>query len=199
MFCIKIADQEKPWFRYVPTDAFWNPILGILEDGSTAAEVTDDTLTALSNADPNAENTPRYLPQDVYDKVFGAWEIARESVYSSWQYLTNPNNLIPDIEKTFRDAAELVYEHGKFLGNDLQAELVAKLSGRWPNDIKRSVREILVQEDLTSREKVEKLQILATEFGLSIPKAPVPLPAITEAQVRLVAWMAVAKAPSSRT
>ena len=151
----------------------------------------DDTLTSLSTADPIVEATERSLPPHVYDHAFAAWEVAARDVYQTWERLTNPNNLQPEIEKAFRDAAELVYNHGSYLGLTEQSELIARLSGRWGTDVKRAVRGVVNNDGLSNRDRVEKLQGIAEEYGLSLPKPPEPLPPVSQEDVRLVAWMAV--------
>ncbi len=192
VFCLKMGSQDKPWFRYVPVDGNWDPIKSVDEAGNVAFEVLDDTLTSLSAADPGGDETARVLPSQVYNKAFRAWEVASDHAYRAWLYLTNPNNLTPELEKAFRDAAEFVYRHGSFLGNDKQAELAERLSGRWPAEVKRAVREVLNQEGLAPRGKVERLAEIADEFGLALPERVEALPAISKDEVRLIAWMAVA-------
>ena len=162
-------------------------------DGTEQFVIFDDTLTSLSTADPIVDQTERYLPTSVYEKAFAAWDIAAADVFEAWQKLTNPNNLQPEIEKPFRDAAELVYRFGVYLGEGEQGELIARLSGRWGTDVKKVVREILNNEDLKSRQKIDSLKKVADDFGLSLPRPPEPLPQISKSEVRLVAWMAISK------
>ncbi len=191
VFCIRIAQHPHPWFRYVPVDEHWDPIQERDIDSTDSYIVFDDTLTSLSTADPIVEATERSLPPHVYDHAFAAWEVAARDVYQTWERLTNPNNLQPEIEKAFRDAAELVYNHGSYLGLTEQSELIARLSGRWGTDVKRAVRGVVNNDGLSNRDRVEKLQGIAEEYGLSLPKPPEPLPPVSQEDVRLVAWMAV--------
>jgi hypothetical protein len=191
VFCLKMGEQEKPWFRYVPVDEEWNPRLISEPDGSNHPLVYDDTLTALATADPRSDDTERYLPPNVYEKAFTAWEVAAQHAHEAWTALTNPNNLTPELEKAFRDAVELVYQHGSFLGTESQAELAERLSGRWPSEVKRVVRGVLTDGDLPSRRKVERLLEVADEFGLTITPPVEPLAPIELGEVRLIAWMAI--------
>ena len=193
VFCVKMGRQDKPWFRFVPTDENWNPLPTIEDDGSQGYEISEDTLTALSNADPGREQTSRFLPPEVYEKAFLAWEVASSHAFASWNYLTNPNNLRPELDKAFRDAADLVWNDGAFLGTDAQQELAERLSGRWGFDVRRAVRQVLNDESSTARNKVERLIVLADEFGLGVPKPTEPLPVISKEEVRLIAWMAVSR------
>ncbi len=196
VFCMKMGEQSKPWFRFVSVDDSWDPIQTTSEDGDRVYEVSDDTLTALSTADPGDEQTQRWLPKEVYDKAFCAWEVAATHAYQAWNFLTNPNNLRPEIERAFRDSAEFVLTHGSFLGSDVQALLAERLSGRWSGEAKRAVREILNEERTTPREKVERLAEVADTFGFRVTQVTEPLVPIHRDEVRLVAWMAVVRTSS---
>ncbi|WP_276941584.1 MULTISPECIES: SNF2-related protein [Ferrimicrobium] len=195
VFCIKMGEQEKPWLRFVPVDANWDPLPTDSDNTEPGFEISDDTLTALSYADPGDEHTSRWLPSEVYEKVFPAWAIAASHAYRAWSYLTNPNNLRPEIERAFRDGAEYVLAHGNFLGSDTQNTLAERLSGRWNAEVKRALRQVLDDEQTTSREKVERLASIADVYGLTTTKAAEPLPLIHPDEVRLVAWMAIARNP----
>ena len=43
--------------------------------------VSSDTLISLRVADPQNTTAERWLPDEVYDKAFDAWEVARDSAY----------------------------------------------------------------------------------------------------------------------
>ena len=55
VFCARIADYPKPWFRYVPL----TPALQPQADEAGQAIVIDDTLTCLSHADPGGLRHPQ--------------------------------------------------------------------------------------------------------------------------------------------
>ncbi|WP_298210007.1 SNF2-related protein [Ferrimicrobium sp.] len=190
-FCIKMGDQQKPWFRFVPVSESWDPIRAEEDNVGLTFEISDDTLTALSTADPGDPDVPRSLPAEVYEKAYDAWQVACDHAYEAWSYLTNPNHLRPEIEKVFRDATEFVLADGAFLGYDEQARLAERLSGRWSAETKRAVRVVLNDEEFTPRDKVIKLLEVADAFGLEPTKPPEPLKQISRDDVRLVAWMAV--------
>lgn len=198
VFCIRMGNHQKPWFRFVPVDDNWNTITYLNASKKPEVAVEDDTLVSLINADPLNQSTERWLPHEVYDKAFDAWDVAASHAYTSWNFLTNPNNLMPEIERAFRDAAELVYQNGTHLGADEQASLAARLSGRWGNDIKKAVRAILTDDSMNDRDKVEKLGLLADEYGLGLPIPPQPLAQIGKDEVRLIAWMAISKQDRGR-
>jgi hypothetical protein len=114
VFCARIGSSAKPWFRYVPADDEWS--LRYTEDGTPV--VSSDTLISLRFADPQDATAERWLPEDVYDKAFDAWEVARDSVYASWKELTDPNAFQPDLPLSFRDAYSPALRKGAYLGRD---------------------------------------------------------------------------------
>ena len=118
VFCIRVRDLCR--FRFVPADREWHP----LADSAGAPLVLDDTLTALAAADPGHDERPRALTDAAYDGAFDAWAVARDHVYEEWMRLTDPMNLQPDVPKAMRDASDLVFKHGEFLGHDAQTDLL---------------------------------------------------------------------------
>ena len=184
VFCIRVRDLCR--FRFVPADAEWNALTD--DDGNPL--VVDDTLTALVAADPGYEERERILDDAAYEAAFDAWAIARDHVYHEWMYLTDPMNLQPDLPKAMRDASELVYKFGAFLGQETQTDLLARLNTSPPERIKRQIRSVL-RGDGANRAKVEEVRRFVLDFGLEPAQPPEPLPLIGREDVRLVVWMAV--------
>ena len=80
--------------------------------------VPSDTLISLRVADPQNANSERWLPDEVYDNAFDEWEAARDSAYTAWKELTDPNAFQPDLPLSFRDAYSLVRREGGYLGRE---------------------------------------------------------------------------------
>jgi hypothetical protein len=186
VFCIKIADHPQPWFRYVPADPTWN----VITDGEGNPKVISDTLACLVAADPSSANTERWMPDEVYDKAFDAWTVARDSAWSAWEKLTDPLNLQPDVPKAFRDAAQLVLEKGAFLGAAEQNELRLRLGAVPSAKVSRTVRAALNQGN-TAEQRITLVMEVLDEAGIQVPPPPEPLPYVNLEEVRLVAWIAV--------
>jgi len=185
VFCIKIGNHEKPWFRFVPVDQQWNPIE---EDGKFI--VNDDMLTSLVAADPENSTRERWMNDGVYDRAFEAWKVARDSAFCDWTYLTDPMNLKPASPKAFRDASQLVFQSGQFLTPELQMELIGKLNAVPSKKVERAVRSAL-SIDESDKDKILAVKEEVEAAGLQKPEPPKPLHAVSENQVRLVCWMAV--------
>ena len=185
VFCIKIGNHEKPWFRYVPVDQQWNPIE---EDGKCL--VNDDMLTSLVAADPGTSTCERWLNEGVYDRAFAAWKVAQDSVFLDWTHLTDPMNLKPESPRAFRDASQLVFQSGQFLNTEVQQELIGKLNAVPSKKVERAVRSALSLNG-SDREKILAVKEEVEAAGLQKPEPPKPLDPVSENQVRLVCWMAI--------
>jgi len=185
VFCIKIGAHDKPWFRCVPVDDNWSPILD-----NEKFIVNDDMLTSLVAADPGSSTRERWMNEGVYDQAFEAWKVARDSALSDWTFLTDPMNLKPDSPKAFRDASQLVFQSGQFLTPEGQMELIGKLNAVPSKKVERAVRSALSMPG-SDQEKILAVKAEVEAAGLQKPEPPKPLDAVTQNQVRLVCWMAV--------
>jgi hypothetical protein len=183
VFCARIGDHLRPWFRYVPlTEA-----LDVQRDQDGNVEIVDDTLSCLSAADPLDEATPVDLPEPLRHAVFGAWEHARRHIYEAWTHNTDPMNLQRDIPKPMRDAAALVRRHGSHL--DHEDDLVDRLEAPYSPRILTEIRKVLIS-DATPKARVDRLAELADNLGLTKQPALDALPPIEESDIHLICWIA---------
>ena len=185
-FCVKIGTTSKPWFRYVPANDDWT--LRYADDG--APLVSQDTLVALRVADPQNTTAERWLPEDVYDHAFDAWEVARTDVFETWKALTDPNAFQPDLPLSFRDAYSLVLRKGGYLGRETQVSLANRLRSVPSAKVSRQVRGAL-NAGRTDEQRISVITEVLDEAGITAPPQREPLPDIEQHEVRLVTWMAV--------
>jgi hypothetical protein len=186
VFCVKIGNSAKPWFRYVPAADDWS--FRYTEDGLPV--VSSDTLISLRVADPENTTAERWLPDDVYEKAFDAWTVARDSAYTAWKELTDPNAFQPDLPLSFRDSYSLVLRKGGYLGRESQISLANRLRSVPSAKVSRQVRGAL-NEGRTDEERIALVAEVLDEAGITAPPPREPLPDIEEHEVRLVTWMAV--------
>lgn len=186
VFCIRIGESDKPWFRYVPVDGDW----GVTHDETGLPRISGDTLIALRVADPGNASTPRWLTDLVYTHAFDAWDVARNDVFAAWNELTDPNAFQPDMPLSFRDAHQLVFRAGGYLGRDAQVALVSRLRSVPSAKVARQMRRAL-NEGSTDEERIALMTSILDESGISAPPPRKPLPGVELHEVRLVAWMAV--------
>ena len=149
MFCARIADHPQPWFRFVAAGPDWKPFIRA-ETGKPW--VVEDTLTSLVAADPGGRETEQHLPKGASEGVFDAWAHAHDQIYSTWTRLTDVANLQPDIPLALREAAELVVNHGAYIGIEKQQGLLQRLNARWEKRIVDRVRDCSVGSPQRLRE-----------------------------------------------
>ncbi len=130
------------------------------------------------------------MSAEVYEQAFESWKVAQENVYAAWTYLTDANNLKPDSPKAFRDASQLVFQHGQFLGAEGQMELIGKLNAVPSKKVERSVRVALSIEG-SDKAKIMAVKEEVESAGIQKPEAPKPLSTVNINQIRLICWMAV--------
>jgi len=186
VFCIRIGDSDKPWFRYVAVDEDWK----IVHDDTGMPRISGDTLISLRVADPGSESAPRWLDALVYDRAFDAWEVARNDAYTAWSELTDPNAFQPDMPLSFRDAHQLVFRAGGYLGRETQIDLANRLRSVPSAKVARQMRRAL-NEGRTDEERIGLLTEVLEEAGITAPPPRDPLPDVEPHEVRLVTWMAV--------
>jgi hypothetical protein len=192
VFCVKIGDHPKPWFRFVAADqTTWEPLF----DAVGQPLVVTDTLTSLVAADPGGEATEMYLPDGSMTGVYSAWEIAHKDIFDAWAWMTDAKNLRPDVPLALREAAQLVTEHGVILGAE-QNSLLQKLNAKWDKEIVDAVRHI-VRSDNSDAEKLRDLAAYVHGQGLKAPEPVKPLPVIQRDDIRVVCWMAVSNTRNS--
>ena len=204
VFCARVADRERPLFRYVEFTASDGEGGGDDDRGGGKGEtsageplVIDDTLACLDRAQPPAgPGTPRILDEDAQRRAFDAWEVARAHVVESWNHNADPANLQPDIAPALRRAAEMVRSHPPpELTQDEIDRAVDALQAPYQERVVRSVRSAL-NADGEPAEKAAAVIAVINDLGLEPYSTPEPLPEITPDDVHLVCWQALTAAPT---
>lgn len=187
VFCIRVADHEQPWFRYVPC----LPDFSMERDASGNPTVVRDTISALSYTIPASPEEPQHLSDDAQVRVYDAWLAARDDVLEDWQFRSDPRNIAPQIPKTMRDVAAFVKAHGHVLGSE-EETLYQALQTPYSNAIQRELRMVLKSSAYTTDES-RVLAIKEKAEHLRLKPAPLadPLPEIGIDDIRLVSWLAL--------
>jgi len=196
VFCARIADHPRPVFRFLPTDPeTFEPTTREIEgdNGDTVGSeyvIEDKVLTCLGNAQPFPTDVERNVPEDIADKVYDAWEIARDHIVERWMWAADPVNLAPSVPLSMREAEALVLSNpDNLLTIDQMRDLSQRLLNNYPNRITRSFRKALRLD--TPRQRLDEIRRLIDLFALQPPVPPDPVGPITGADVHLVAWMAI--------
>ena len=185
VFCARVADRERPLFRYVE-----------FAGKGGEPQVIDDTLACLDRAQPpGGPGTPRLLGEDAQRRAFDAWEVARAHIVESWNHNADPANLQPDIAPALRRAAELVRSHPPpELTQDEIDRAVDALHAPYQERVVRSVRSAL-NADGEPDERAAAVLAVIGDLGLEPYSTPEPLPEITPDDVHLVCWQALTPTP----
>jgi hypothetical protein len=184
VFCARVADYERPQFRYVDVSDETTPL------------VIADTLTCLDAArPPEGFDTPRELSEATYRGAFDAWRHARNSIVESWNKAADPANLVAPVPLTMQRATELVRNHRPSSMTIEEADrLVEALEAPYPERILKLVRAAMASSDRPA-EQVRAIAELAVEMGLEPSPPPELLPEIDHDDVHLVAWLAIVPSP----
>ncbi|MFG6491273.1 SNF2-related protein [Microbacterium sp. P03] len=188
VLCMRMGEgpDAKVWFRNVYADAQWNVVLG--EDGRAIVE--DDTLGSLVAADPGRPDRERALSDQAFRSAYDAWDVARAHAHAEWMRSTDPNAMTAALPRAFRDAADIVFAHGAYLGGPKQGELLRRLKSVPSTKAKNAVRHALLEEG-SPKEQVERIIAVLDRFGIQPAAKVEPLPVISPDDVRLIAWLAV--------
>ncbi|MFI9629194.1 SNF2-related protein [Streptomyces sp. NPDC052042] len=189
VFCARIGDHHKPWYRYVPL----NTDLTLQGGPDGDAVVVDDTLACLAHADPQMDSTPAVLTEQMYSAAFDAWAAAQQHIKERWNFQADPANFEPQVPRVMREAAAFVRNYGQFLG-DAQDTLAARLNAPYAVRVQREVRNGLMSADFTATEKIQALMEIADRYGLIPPEPPPLRPAIDLEDIHVVCWTAITPA-----
>lgn len=177
-FCARVG--EHVLLRFIP------------QGGIKTEKIERDTLACLQRIEC-MEDTPRALPDDMKDRVYDAWDVARSDIYREWREQTDPANVQPTIRRLFRVVAEHFRNHWpEDRSHDKFQEVIDSVEAPWGRRYERELREIYEDEALSPIEKSRKLIDKIEDLGLQPYEAPDPLPPIKEDEVKLVCWMVVA-------
>ncbi|WP_146841526.1 helicase-related protein [Cellulomonas composti] len=190
VFCVTVADDPRPRFRYVPLERDGSSGRYVPQRVDGAPLVVDRLLACLNRADPRAPGVEAVLPEDLHEGVLDVWPTVQQHVFDDWMRQTDPATVQPVIPKVMRGAAELVRRHGLALAN-AQDVLVDRLSQQVEVRIQRDVRAVLREFENDPESAVRELATLADLLRLQRPQPVVPLPEIELDDVRVLAWMAV--------
>jgi hypothetical protein len=192
VFCMRMGDSGRVWFRNVLADRYWNT----LPDEQGQWSVTDDTLVSLVSADPGGAERIRSLPNAAFSAAYEAWAVARDHAHDAWMKSTDPNVLTGALPLAFREAAQLAIEHGGSLGGTEQGELVRRLKSVPTTKAARAMRRAL-RVTGSIAERIAAIIAVLDEYGIQPASKVQPLPVIEPEDVRLIAWMAVTGTRSS--
>ena len=186
VFCTQVGDYKEARFAYVTK-------------GPTGYAVDGNQLRSLLEARPDREaETPRELSEEMYKATYEAWKAARNHILDTWEYASDTKNIDPKIPAVMERAVALIEDHYEgVLTVEAADNLVERLRAPYPERLLRPVRKVLSTG--TAKEKVAALATLADDLGFTPTSKPQPLPPITEDDIHLLCWMAIASEATEDT
>jgi superfamily II DNA or RNA helicase len=203
VFCARVADHRRPYFRYVPLDTATlsvttldgepavsnSPVQPVVSNSPVQPAIVRELLACLDVADPHDDAARADLSDSLREAAFDAWIVARADIHAQWMRLTDPANLEAPVPRVMLRAADLVRQAGAGLG-DGQDLLVARLNQAMEPRIQRAIRAILDSGD-DEAVVVTELAKAADDLRITAPQQIKPYPEIDLEDVRLICWIAV--------
>ena len=176
-FCAKVGDRT--FLRFVP------------EEAGSQDDLVEEIGTCLRLIECG-EETERVLPDSVMERAYRAWELARESIWSRWDFYTDPKNLQPKVRKLNREVEAFLLENPPTDWEQDKLDRVSEiLLSPWPMREENKLREVWKEEFPSSQEKAKALAKAVVATGIEPFEQPERYPKIDHDEVRLVCWLAV--------
>jgi hypothetical protein len=138
------------------------------------------------------EDTPVTMPMDLKQTAFTAWQQAREHIFDSWTFETDPANLQPKISRFNRELAEFIRQNPP---KDIEQEQIQRcldaIEAPCPVREQNLLRAVFEKGFPSNSAKARAIVDEVKRIGLEPFHAPEPLPPIDNSHVHLVCWMAV--------
>jgi len=171
-----ISAGKRVYLRFVPLDG---------------ADLVTEVGTCLRMVEC-VEDTPRVMPQDLKHRAFSAWQRARQDIFASWTYETDPANLQPRVPALNRAVADHIRQYPP-QGIDQQRLARGLEAVEAPCSVREQklLRTVFEQDFRSADAKSLALIAEIERIGLEPFHAPEPLPPIQLEDVHLICWMAI--------
>ena len=182
-FCALIGGK-RTYLRFVPANSQWKP--------HKSKKIIKELGTCLRLIESEKE-TETVLPEEAKRGVYDFWNIAKKDILKSWMYETDPANLQPKIRKINREVASFIRQN-KALDTEEQKinRALDIVESPWPRREETLLREMFNNEENQGKKKAKKLIDGIIETGLEPSGEPEILPPVSEEDVKLICWLAVA-------
>lgn len=182
-FCAKVGDQT--FLRFVP------------EGVKTPDNLVEEIGTCLRLIEC-VEETERALPDSAMERAYRAWELARENIWGSWDFFTDPSNLQPKVRKLNREVDSFLLENPPADVDRIRLDRVSEtLMSPWPMREENKLREVWKEEHPSHQAKALALIEAVEETGIEPFEQPERFPKIERDEVRLVCWLAIQAEPEA--
>lgn len=176
-FCAKVGDQT--FLRFVPESA--ESVNDLVEEIGTCLRLIECV-----------EETERILPDTTMERAYSAWNLARENIWTSWDFYTDPSNLQPKVRKLNREVEAFLLDNPPTDMDQTKLDRVSEtLISPWPMREENRLREVWKEEYSSNRDKAIALIGAVEATGIEPFEQPERYPKIDPDEVRLVCWLAI--------
>ncbi len=175
-FCASVGDRV--YLRFVPF-------------GDDEASIVSEIGTCLRLIECS-EITPRVVPTDLARMVYSAWERARQHIFDSWTYETDPANLQPKVRRLNREVAEYLRRHPPGgVEQDRLERCLDAIECPWSRREENLLRTAFQAEYENDGTRSQAIVAAVEEIGVEPFDAPEPLPTIEPDDIHLICWLAI--------
>ncbi|MCC6643085.1 MAG: helicase [Deltaproteobacteria bacterium] len=181
-FCATVG--ERVYLRFVPLEA--------------DAEIVSEIGTCLRLIECT-EDTHAVVSTEMAESAYAAWGRARDHIYDSWMFETDPKNLQPRVRRLNREVAAFLRDNP---ASDMEQDRIERaleaVEAPWSRREEAQLRAVWVRDDfdragLKARALVEEIE----RIGAEPFHAPEPLPPIDPEEVDLICWLAIQREPAA--
>lgn len=183
-FCASVGDRT--YLRFIRTDANW------AWGGDTDA-ISREVGTCLRLIECD-ETIPRLVSPQLEEAAFDLWTAARDDVWRSWMFETDPANLQPKVRPLNQRVAEFI--RGNRPPDDASEQVNQALNileAPWPRREEILLREWFSDDTVSGIEKARRIIHRVLETGLEPFNQPQLLHPIEKEDIRLVCWLGITR------
>ncbi len=190
-FCAKVG--KRTYLRFVHADNDWNIkyLQPVVESEQQLKPFIEKELGLCLRLIECVEETELQMDEATQDAAYDLWIKAREDIYESWMYETDPVNLQPRIRPLNRKVAEFIRNNTPL---DIENEKIERaldiLESPWARRDEGHLRRWFEGNETLSK-KSEYLIKQILNSGLEPFRSPDPLPPIKYEDIELIVWMAI--------
>lgn len=181
VFCARVGDDVL--FRFVPTDSDWT---------LKGEEIKRELASCLRRVECEKDE-PRFVDDVlVTSAIYDLWSVAQSDIERDWNFQTDPKNIQPRVDRMNREIAAFMRDKGSSsVPADEYSNALAILESPWDQREKNALRDFYrVVKDET--DPVKRLVTYLLESGVEAFRQPELKSPITDEDVELICWMAVA-------
>lgn len=186
-FCAVVGRESKhrrTYLRFIAADDSWKPSVG-------EEKIEREIGTCLRLIECTDE-TPFRISDELQDRIFDFWEVAKLDILEEWTRETDPINLQPAVRPLNERVAAFIREN---LHQDVPESSVTKaldiLASPWPRREENELRTWFENDQYQGRERSRYLidQVMST--GLEATDPPQPLPPIDSEKIEVLCWLGI--------